>query len=129
MITEKELPPGYRWLSWTLRFLLLAIALYIEIFAFDVFKSGFPFWKTVLAFVLHSVPSIALISVLLIALKWEQIAGFTLLCFALLGTLPAGPPNEKNHFIYFVLGAIVLIGILFVLNYFVLGNRKTGESL
>jgi hypothetical protein len=129
MIAEKELLPGYRWLSWALRFLLLIVALYIEIFAFDVFKSGFPFWKTVLAFVLHSVPSIALLFALLIALKWEHIAGFTLLCFALLGTLPAGPPNDSNHFIYFILGAIALLGILFVLNYFILGNRKTGENL
>jgi hypothetical protein len=126
---EREALPGYRWLGWTLRILLILIAIYIETFSFAVLKSGFPLWKTILAFTLHSIPSISLIFVLFIALKWEHIAGFTLLFFALMGTLPTGPPNDKNLFIYIILGSLTLIGILFVLNYFVFGSRKNADTL
>ena len=120
--------PGYKWLSLTLRILLILLAFFLETYSLDVFKSGFPFWKTVLAFIIHSIPSIALLSVLWVALYWEQIAGFTLICFALMGTLPAGPLNDKNHSVYLILGGIAAIGILFVVNYFFLGNRKKGEE-
>jgi hypothetical protein len=129
MREEMEAQPGFRWLSWILRILLIVIALYLEIFSLDVFKSGFPFWKTVLAFVLHSVPSIALLFVLYISFKWEHIAGFTIIFFALMGTLPFGPPNDKNLFVYIILGSMTLIGILFVLNYFIFGSRRMGENL
>ncbi len=120
--------PGFKWLSIILRVMLLIMSIYLEIFAFDVLKLGFTFWKTVLAFTIHSIPSIALLGIFFIALNWEHIAGFTLICFALMGTLPAGPPNENNHFIYFILGSLAGIGIAFVLNYFVLGNRKSQEN-
>jgi hypothetical protein len=129
MNKENERLPGLRWLSWILRILLIIIALYIEKYSFDVLKFGFSFWKTVLAFIIHSVPFIMLILIFLVALKWEHIAGFTLICFALMGTLPAGTPNDKNEFLYFILGATAIIGILFVINYFFLGNRKTGDLI
>ena len=129
MPREKVTLPGYKWLSILLRVMVLILTIYIEVFAFDVLKSDFSFWKTVLAFTIHSIPSIALLGVFFIALNWEHIAGFTLICFALMGTLPAGPPNDTNHFIYFILGSIAVIGITFVLNYFVLGNRKTSENI
>ena len=121
--------PGFRWLGWILRIVLILIGIYLESYSLDVFKSGFPFWKTILAFVLHSVPSISLLIVLIIALKWEHIAGFTLIFFALMGTLPAGPPNDKNLYIYIILGCMTLIGILFVLNYFIFGSRKRDENI
>ena len=120
--------PGYKWLSLTLRILLILLAFFLETYSLDVFKSGFPFWKTVLAFIIHSVPSIALLFVFWVAIYWEQIAGFTLICFALMGTLPAGPLNDKNLSAYIILGGIATIGILFVINYFFLGNRKKGEE-
>lgn len=128
MSDETDPLPGFRWLGWTLRILLILITIYLEYFSLDVFKSGFPFWKTILAFVLHSVPSISLLFVLLIAFKWEHIAGFTLIFFALMGTLPAGTPNDKNLHIYIMLGCMTLIGILFVLNYFLFGSRKNAEN-
>ena len=123
-----ESVPGLKWLSRILRILIILIALYLEWFSLDVFKSGFPFWKTVLAFILHSLPSLALFFVLYISLKWEQIAGFTLIFFALMGTLPAGPPDDRNLFIYIILGSMTIVGILYVLNYFVFGKRKNGDN-
>jgi hypothetical protein len=129
MSAEKEVFPGYRWLSWILRILLIVITLYIELFSLDVLNAGFSFWKTVLAFVIHSVPSMALFIVLLIAMKWEHIAGFSLIFFALMGTLPVGPPNDKNIHTYIILGSMTLVGILFVLNYFIFGNRRIDENL
>ena len=129
MRDEKKTVPGLVWLRWMLRILVIFTALYLETFSFDVFKSGFPFWKTVLAFVLHSIPAIVLIFVLFISFKWEHIAGFSLMCFALMGTLPAGPPDESNLFTYIIIGITTLIGILFVLNYFVFGGRKNADEL
>jgi len=120
--------PGYKWLSLTLRILLILLAFFLETYSLDVFKSGFPFWKTVLAFIIHSVPSIALLFVFWVAIYWEQIAGFTLICFALMGTLPAGPLNDKNLIVYLILGGIAIIGILFVVNYFFLGNKRKEEE-
>ena len=128
MVNIKESLPGIKWLSITLRILLVVCAIYLEYYAFDVLKSAFPFWKTVLAFSIHSVPSIALLAVLWVALYWEQIAGFTLICFALMGTLPAGPMNDNNISSYVIIFSVAAIGILFVVNFFFLGNRKKGEG-
>lgn len=115
--------PGIRALSWVLRILLIVVALFLALFSFDVFDEGYSFWKTVLAFLIHNVPTFILFGIVAIAWRWEHIAGLILLFFALLGTFPLGPLSEKNLVPYILLVMIALAGILFILNYAVFGRK------
>jgi hypothetical protein len=124
---EKEPIPGNKALSWILRVLLVVMAIVIGLFSLDVFGQGYSFWKTILAFTIHNIPSFVLLIVLAIAWKWEHIAGFMLVFLAMAGTLPFGPPNNRNAFAYTILGIVALIGIFFVLNYFVFDRKKQEE--
>ena len=64
-----------------LRIVAIAYALFLMLFSFDVFEIEAPFLEQVGAFILHSVPSIALL--IAIAMTWRrpQIMGIALLIF------------------------------------------------
>lgn len=122
-VEQNEKVPGIRALSWALRILLIVVALFLTLFSFDVFEEGYPFWKTLLAFLIHNIPTFALLAVVAIAWRWEHIAGLILIFFALLGTFPLGPLTDKNLFPYILLGVVALAGILFILNYAIFGKK------
>ena len=96
MDEEVEKAPGNKYLSWVLRILLVLLALFLGMFSLDVFNSGYGFWKTTLAFVIHNIPSLLLLGVLTVAWHWEHIAGILLVFFAILGTFSFGPISEKT---------------------------------
>ncbi len=120
---QEEKAPGIRALSWVLRILLIVVGLFLALFSFDVFGDGYSFWKTVLAFLIHNIPTFAIFAVVAIAWRWEHIAGLILIFFALLGTFPLGPLSNKNLFLYILLVVIALVGILLILNYAVFGRK------
>jgi len=60
-------------LYWTPRCLGLAFALYLSMFAMDVFGEGLGFWRTSLALFMHLIPVFVLLLVLALAWRWEWI--------------------------------------------------------
>ena len=67
-----------RLLFWTPRVICIAFAIFLSLFALDVFNEGYGFWKTLLALLIHLVPVYIVLSVLVVAWRWEWIgaAGF-----------------------------------------------------
>jgi len=64
-----------RWLYWIPRSLSIIFAVFISLFALDVFGEGYPFWKTVLAFAIHLIPTYLVIIAAVISWKWEFLGG------------------------------------------------------
>jgi hypothetical protein len=60
-------------LYWVPRILGILFAIFISIFALDVFMEGYGFWETVVALVMHLVPTAIIFIVLLIAWRWERL--------------------------------------------------------
>jgi hypothetical protein len=63
--------PLKRILVWTPRILGILFALFVSIFALDVFGAGYGFWETILALLIHLVPVSILLIGLAIAWRWS----------------------------------------------------------
>lgn len=62
---------GKRLLFWSPRILAISFAIFLGIFAFDVYEEPHGFWRAVLAFAIHLIPA-AIIALMLIAgWRWE----------------------------------------------------------
>ena len=64
-----------KFLYWAPRILSILLAVFISLFALDVFSEGYPFWEAILALVIHLVPTYLVIIATVIAWKWEIIGG------------------------------------------------------
>ncbi len=60
-----------KFLFWSPRVLCIIFALFISIFALDVFDGQHTFWETMLALVIHLIPTMVIVLVLIIAWKRE----------------------------------------------------------
>ncbi len=70
-----------------LRIVAIAYALFLMLFSFDVFEIEAPFLEQVGAFIVHSVPSIALLIAIAMTWKRPQIMGLALIIFGAYLTL------------------------------------------
>lgn len=70
-----------RWLVWTPRVLGIVFALFLGLFALDVFEEGRGFGPTLLALLIHLVPTFLILGVLALAWRraWVGAAVFTAL--------------------------------------------------
>ena len=82
--------PARRLLFWTPRVLCLLFALFISLFALDVFGEGYGFWETLWALLMHLVPTIAVLIVLAIAWRWEWVGGILFIALGVFYIVLAG---------------------------------------
>lgn len=73
-----------RFLFWTPRLLCLLFAAFVSIFAFDVFGEHAGFWDTLLALLMHLIPTALLLLILAVSWRWEWVGR---LLFPALGVL------------------------------------------
>ena len=73
-----------KFIYWSPRILWLAFAIFISLFALDVFEPGIPFWRALGGFFIHLIPTYILLIVLLLAWRWECIGAVSALVLALL---------------------------------------------
>jgi Flp pilus assembly protein protease CpaA len=62
-----------RLLYWSPRILAIAFAVFISIFALDVFGENHGFWPTALAFSIHMIPTMIVVAILIAAWRWEWV--------------------------------------------------------
>ena len=62
-----------RLLFWTPRVLCIAFALFLSLFALDVFGQGLGFWKTLSALMIHLIPTFIVVALLAVAWRREWI--------------------------------------------------------
>jgi hypothetical protein len=101
---------------WAPRILGILFAVFVSIFALDVFAEGYGFWETVVALVMHLVPTAITVVVLLIAWRWERVGG---VLFLLLGALYIVMFWDRGHWSAYLLisGPLFLIGTLFLVGW------------
>lgn len=105
-----------RLLYWTPRVLALLFAVFISLFALDVFSEGRGFLETAVALLIHLVPTAVILGVLVLSWKREWIGALFYPVLAILyivlawGKFPMGT--------YFIIsGPLALTGVLFLVNW------------
>jgi len=102
-------------LFWSPRVLGILIAIFVSLFALDVFGEGYSFWETIAALAMHLIPTLVILIVLGIAWRWEWIGGFLFVVLGVLYiTLFWEPSNLPAYLL--ISGPLFLVGILFLLD-------------
>lgn len=91
--------------------LCILFAMFLGIFALDVFTEGYGFWKTILALIMHLIPTFIVVILLVIAWRWEGI-GAILFIF-----LPFFYLIMNKWRSWMISGPLLLVGVLFLLNW------------
>jgi hypothetical protein len=116
---------GNRTVTWVLRILLILVILFWALFSLDVFEEQQGFWNILVGFLLHDIPVFVMIFILIIAWQWEHIGGLLLMLgilgFALFLITRSGRFMSGT---LILLGIPFLIGALFVVNHYLLGDNK-----
>jgi hypothetical protein len=108
--------PLKQWLYWTPRVLCLVFAAFLSIFALDVFSEDHGFWQTVVALMMHLIPSALVVVLLVISWRWEWVGG---VAFTALGVLYLVMTWGRFPLsVYFTIsGPLFLIAGLFLVNW------------
>lgn len=111
-------------LFWAPRILCILFALFLSLFAGDVFREGYGFWKTILALLVHLVPTFVVILALVVGWRWEWIGAILFLAFAIFywvwnwGRFP--------FLTYLIIsGPLFLAGVLFLINWMYRAELRT----
>jgi uncharacterized membrane protein HdeD (DUF308 family) len=111
--------PTQELLYWTPRALCITYAMFISMFALDVFKEGQGFWFTILALLGHLIPTFLILIILAVSWRREWIGG---ILFIVLGVLYVVTSWNKpfGHLSTFLLiaGPLELAGALFLFNWY-----------
>ncbi len=114
-------------LLWTPRGLAILFAAFISIFALDVFGEGYAFWETILALVIHLIPTGIILVALALAWRLEWLGA---ILFAVLGTsyviMTRGRFDLTTYLI--VAGPSFLISILFLASWLTGRQAKKGAQ-
>ena len=105
-----------RLVFWAPRILCLLFAIFISLFALDVFGEGLGFWKTLLALVVHLIPTWILLIVLAVSWRREWIGAILFTALAVLYIV-----FFRGRFVWYVYlimsGPLLLLGGLFLLSW------------
>lgn len=108
--------PVRQLLFWTPRVLGILFALFLSLFALDVFGAGYGFWGTFLALLIHLLPVFALLIGLALAWRWEWIGTVIFCGFSLWYLLAFGgrfPPSVYMT----IAGPPIIVGLLFLIDW------------
>ena len=103
-----------RALLWTPRALGSAFALFLSMFALDVFSEGYGFWNTILALGIHLIPTAIVVVVLVLAWRWEWIGA---VLFAATGIAYMLAALRHLSWILSISGPLFVIAALFLVSW------------
>ncbi len=110
-----------KFIYWAPRILSIFFICFITLFSFDVFGNDYGFWGTLVAFLMHNIPTFILIAILIISWKYEIVGG---IAFLLAGMLDIFMTLMRNSFEWYMVswsliiaGPAFLIGILFLVSW------------
>jgi hypothetical protein len=124
---KKTATRGNRYLTRVLRIFLILVILFWALFSLDVFEENLGFWKILVSFLQHNIPVFVMILILFVAWRWEHIGGI-LLMLGILGFVIFlfSRSGLLMRSTLILVGIPFLIGALFVVNHYLLGNKMTG---
>jgi hypothetical protein len=114
-------------LFWSPRILCLLFAAFISIFAADVFGEGYGFWKTILALLIHLIPTWIVLIMLAISWHREWVGGILLIALGALYLIAFWGRFHWSAYLC-ISGPLFLVGILFFLSWFYRRELRTGTS-
>jgi hypothetical protein len=115
-------------IHWTPRVLTILFALFISMFAMDVFGEGRGFWETALALLMHLIPTIFIVAVLIASWRWPWIGGIIFPLLAALYVYWAWGKFPAQVYITMA-GPLLLIAVLFLLDWRREAHEKTKPGI
>src|ERR1035437_7885119 len=102
-------------LLWAPRLLTILFAIFLSIFAFDVFDSGYGIWKTLLDLSIHLIPSFLILIILILSWRWEWVGSIFYIFLGMYYILTNWHKLRIDVFFLvpfplFLIGALFLIG-------------------
>ncbi|MFN8493802.1 MAG: hypothetical protein U0350_39755 [Caldilineaceae bacterium] len=104
--TQKQL------LIWLPRSLGILFALFLSLFALDVFDAGYGFWGTLLALFIHLIPVFFLLIGLAVAWRWEWVGVVVFWGFAAWYVIGFGGRFDWSVYAL-IMGPPLVVGLLF----------------
>jgi hypothetical protein len=103
-------------LFWTPRVLTVLFALFLSLFALDVFNEGYGFWTTILALLIHLIPTWIVLAVLVVSWRWGLV-GFV--AYTALGAYYIVTVWGRMHWSVYpvIAGPLFLLGALFLVDW------------
>jgi hypothetical protein len=100
---------------WTPRIAAILFALFLSLFALDIFSMQLSFWETVIGLFMHLIPSILLAITIIFAWRWEWIGATLFIGWAIFYIAAA---RGFDWTVYVMIAGIpALIGMLFLLGW------------
>ena len=113
-----------RVLFWTPRVLCILFAMFLSLFALDVFSEGYGFWETIVALLLHLVPTFIVVIALVIAWRWEWIGAILFIALALFYLVWTWGRFPWITYLT-ISGPLFLVGALFLINWVYRAELRT----
>jgi len=113
-----------RVLFWTPRVLCILFAMFLSIFALDVFSEGHGFWETILALLIHLVPTYIVVIALVIAWRWEWVGAILFSALAVFYVVWFWGRFPLVNYLC-ISGLLVLAGVLFLFNWIYRAQLRT----
>ena len=113
-----------RALFWTPRVLCILFALFLSLFALDVFSEGYGFWESILALLIHLVPVYIVVIVLVIAWRWEWVGAVLFTALAVFYLVSSWGRLHWSAYLA-ISGPLVLLGVLFLVNWIYRAQLRT----
>jgi len=117
-----------RLLFWTPRIFCIAFAVFVSLFALDVFGEGYSVFETVLAFLVHLIPTGIILIVLAVSWRWEWMGS---IAFTALGAvyLVTFWDRDFSWPTYVIMsGPLFLLGVLFLINWLYRKQLRAGSK-
>ena len=113
-----------RVLFWTPRVLCILFAIFLSVFALDVFSEGYGFWQTIGALLLHLVPNFIVLGVLAISWRREWVGAILFTALAVFYVVWSWGRFHWSVYLT-IAGPLVLIGVLFLFNWIYRAQLRT----
>jgi hypothetical protein len=94
----------------------ILFALFISLFALDVFGEGYSFWETIAALLIHLIPTYLVIIALVAAWRWAWTGALSFSGLAIFYVVMAWGRFPLVTYLA-ISGPLALIGLLFLINW------------
>lgn len=108
-----------RIIVWSPRVLCILLALFLSVFALDVFGEGYSVGETMLALFMHLLPTFLLIITLIISWRREWVGAIVFNAFGLFLLISSGGES------WFISVPLFVAGILFLVSWMMTRRLKT----
>lgn len=100
-------------LTWSPRILAIAFALFLSVFALDAWEESGSFGHRLLAFLIHLLPSAAILGALYVAWRWRIVGGLVFMVLGMVFTVYFAAWRTAELFMMLSM-PLLLAGVLFI---------------